>query len=194
MSTRHSRSSVPSLVLDAKVARIVGGADPLPAAGAPSSPPDQKALPRREARRILRPRKAQLDVAPEAARELRESKSFSEFILPRIARPAELADAIEFASAWNREARASQAWSTYAGAQSALAWDGLLTALAKVRAPLVAAQGADSALEKELHAFARLVTAKSDGSKRLLVGPRQRQHSGVQEIPHAIPLRLPHPA
>lgn len=151
----------------------VGGASPLPMSGAPTPPADGK--PRARGTRYLRPQKAQVDAGLDAARELRASKGFANIIGPGLAVPHELADAIEFAVGWNREAKASRAWQLHANTQSVLAWDYVLGVLEKLRAPLLAGQGSDSALEKEFHAFTRLITARSDSANRAVATRRAKK-------------------
>lgn len=143
----------------------VGDAHALPEVGAPTPPPNVSPVDRKGGRR-LKAYRAQLDVALEAAAELRRSTLFPLVFGSRYAVAEDVANAVEFAARWSREARAAKAWASYASLQSELAWNFVHALLKKLRAPFSAAAASDSSLANELHAFARLLTARSDAAKR----------------------------
>lgn len=147
----------------------VGGAHALPEVGAPTPPADASPVVRNKGRYLVKAHRAQLDVALEAAGELRKSTHFPQIFGARFAVAGDVADALEFAARWSREAKAAAAWASYARQQSELAWDYTNGVLEKLRPPFLAASGGDSSLGNELHAFARLLQVRSEAAKRAAV-------------------------
>ncbi len=153
--------------------RPVGGAAPLPTAMVPTPPEEVGAA--SKARSLSPVTRVHLDVAPEAARELRASTSFSAVVGSRVAHAGMLADAIDFAFAWSRHAKAAEAWQAYATQQSRFAWDYVIAQLDVVRSPLLAAEATDPTIGQELGAFMRLVSARADASRRAVATRRTRK-------------------
>jgi hypothetical protein len=171
----------------------IGGAHALPEVGAPTPPADGVPVVRDKGRRLIKAHRAQLDVALEAADELRKSTHFADVFGARYAVAHDVANAVEFATRWSREAQAAKAWASYTTQQAELAWDFTNVLLEKLRAPFLAASGGDSAFAKELHAFARLLTARSDSAKRgaakRAANAKEKAHAQAQA--HAPPGAAP---
>lgn len=167
--------------------RPVGGAAALPKTVVPTPPAEVGTAPK--PRNLSPVTRVHLDVAPEAARELRASTTFSTVIGPRVAHAAALADAIDFAFEWNRHVKAAEAWQTYAMQQSRLAWNYVIAQLDAVRGPLLDAEASDPTVLQELGAFMRLVTARADASRRAVETRRSRKaavaHPGATSQPGA---------
>lgn len=153
--------------------KLVENIAPPPATGAPTPPPDAIREKPAVRARLLWPNRAHLDVAREAAAEVREP-AFHEIVGPRLVDPDDLASVLELADAWSREVKAGAAWYEYAREQELYAWHTALTTLAKVRPALVAARESDAAIVAELPSLLRLVTARSEASVRAQATRRRR--------------------
>jgi hypothetical protein len=184
MSRSNKKSINQSTINHVRSLPPVGGADPLPAVGAPKAPVRESPPLRDGGRRRLKASAVQVDNAESAARELRSSTALPAMLTERFVRPAQLADALEFSAAWSRQARAAKAWATYAQAQSARAWDSTLQIVESLRLPLEAAMAKDGALAEELSVFAKVMSFRSDAGKRG-AATKQRNKRKKQDPPSA---------
>ncbi|MGO8997792.1 MAG: hypothetical protein ACLQVI_31120 [Polyangiaceae bacterium] len=137
----------------------VGGADPLPSTGAPTPPVEDNPV-AVDPRKGLRAIQGEVDVAANAANELRSSTTFSELLSARLGTADSIANALEFAVAWYREAQAGTTWNSYAREQSNLAWAYTLAMIDRLRAGFQAVASADPAIEKEMPNFTQLLNAR----------------------------------
>lgn len=160
-TTKKSHSQSPILL----TLPPVGGAQPLPAEGAPTPPADTGPEPVNSGRHQRKPFGAHLDVALDAAAELRGGTALAAFVSALID-PTELANGIEFAARWSRERAASKAWQSYANKQSKLAWDYMLGILANVADACTGAFAANPTLAQQAPAFARFIGVRSETGAR----------------------------
>jgi hypothetical protein len=149
----------------------VGGADALPSVGAPTPPIDDNPV-TVETRRGMRALQSEVDVAENAARELRASTLFPQILGSKLGTADQIADAIDFAAQWSAQAKAGATWAGYTQEQSNLAWNYTLAMIDRLRAAYQAAEATDPAIEKELPNFTKLlgvrqvVAAKGAVTKR----------------------------
>jgi hypothetical protein len=137
----------------------VGGADALPTTGAPTAPIDENpvAVDPRKGARVLQ---AEVDVAENAANELRASTVFPQILSAHFGTAEEIADAINFAVQWYREAKAAADWGSYTQTQSNASWAYTLALIDRLRASFLAVVATDPAIEKELPKFTRLLSVR----------------------------------
>jgi hypothetical protein len=149
----------------------VGGADALPSVGAPTPPTNDNPVPT-NTRKGLRAFAGEVDVAENAARELRASTLFSQVLSAKLGTAEQIADAIDFAAQWDAENKAGATWSRYTQEQSNLAWNYALAIIDRLRGAFQAVAATDPAIEKELPNFTKLlavrqtVAAKAVATKR----------------------------
>jgi len=149
----------------------VGGADALPSVGAPTPPIHDNPV-AVDARRGMRAIQAEVNVAENAARELRASTLFPQILAPKLGTAQQIADAIDFAAQWSAQAKAGATWGSYSQEQSNLAWNYTLAMIDRLRGAYQAAATTDPAIEKELPNFTKLlgvrqaVAAKAVATKR----------------------------
>jgi hypothetical protein len=138
----------------------VGGADPLPATGAPTPPvaSNPVASDPRKGTRVLR---GEVDVAENAANELRASTTFSQLLSAKLGTADEIANALAFAVAWYREAQSGAAWSSYARTESNLSWNYALAMIDRLRAGFQAVASTDPGIAKEMPYFTQLLGART---------------------------------
>ena len=137
----------------------VGGADALPSVGAPTPPIHDNPV-AVDARRGLRAYQAEVNVAENAARELRSSTLFPQALSPKLGTAQQIADAIDFAAQWSAQAKAGATWGSYSQEQSNLAWAYTLAMIDRLRAGFQAVASADPAIEKEMPNFTQLLNAR----------------------------------
>jgi hypothetical protein len=137
----------------------IGGADALPSIEAPTPPIDDNpvAMDPRSGTRVLQ---AQVDVAANAAKELRSSALFPEVLTSRLGSAESIADALDFAAQWYAQAKAGATWASYTQMQSNLAWNYALAMIDRLRAAFQAVAATDPAIEKELPNFTKLLSAR----------------------------------
>jgi hypothetical protein len=137
----------------------VGGADALPSVGAPTPPHEDNpvAVDPRKGMRVIQ---AEVDVAANAASELRSSTMFPQVLSSHFGSAEEIADAIEFAARWYAEAVAGATWASYTQMQSNLSWNYALAMIDRLRAAFQAVAATDPAIEKELPNFTKLLGAR----------------------------------
>jgi hypothetical protein len=186
----------------------VGGADALPSVGAPTPPLNDNpvAVDTRKGTRVLQ---AEVNLAENAARELRASTTFAQALGAKLGTAEQIADAIDFAAQWYAQAQAGATWASYTQMQSNLAWNYALAMIDRMRAAFQAAAATDPAIEKELPNFTKLlgarqaVAAKAVATKRKIKSgeivvnksakpPRKGTKVSTQETP--APTQTPAPA
>jgi hypothetical protein len=152
-STVAAASSAPSSLSP------VGGADALPPAGAPTPPVDDNpvAMDPRKGTRVLQ---AEVDLAENAASELRASTVFPQILSAHFGSAEEIANAIEFAVQWYAQAKAGANWGSYTQTQSNLAWAYTLALIERLRGSFLAVAATDLSIEKELPNFTQLLGAR----------------------------------
>ena len=137
----------------------VGGADALPSVGAPTPPSDDNPV-AMVPRKGLRVYQAEVDVAENAARELRASTLFPQILGTKLGTAQSIADAIDFAAQWEAQAKTGATWGGYAQEQSSLAWNYALAILDRVRGSYQTAAATDPAIEQELPNFTKLLSVR----------------------------------
>jgi hypothetical protein len=137
----------------------VGGADALPSVGAPTPPIDDNPV-AVETRKGMRALQSEVDVAENAARELRASTLFPQILGSKLGTADQIADAIDFAAQWSAQAKAGATWSVYAQEQSNLAWTYTLAMIDRLRGAYQAAAATDPAIEQQLPNFTKLLAAR----------------------------------
>ena len=149
----------------------VGGADALPSVGAPTPPIHDNPV-AVDARKGMRAIQAEVNIAENAARELRSSTLFPQALSPKLGTAQQIADAIDFAAQWYAQAKAGAAWSRYTQGESNLAWNYALAMIDRLRGAYQAAAATDPSIEQELPNFTKLlavrqvVAAKGAATKR----------------------------
>jgi hypothetical protein len=108
----------------------------------------------------LRAFAGEVDLAENAARELRASTLFSQALSAKLGTAEQIADAIDFAAQWDAENKAGATWSSYAQEQSRLAWNYALSKIERLRAAFQAVAATDPAIEKELPNFTKLLSVR----------------------------------
>jgi hypothetical protein len=179
----------------------VGGADALPTTTAPTPPvvDNPVAVDPRKGARVIQ---SEVDVAENAATELRASTVFPQILSAHFGTAEQIADAIEFAVQWYRQAQAGVSWGSYTQTQSNLAWGYTLALIDRLRASYQAVAATDPSIEKELPYFTRLlgvrntvaakaaVTRKKIESGELVVTKRKRgstKSSSAAQAPSPAP-------
>ena len=150
----------------------VGGADPLPSTGAPTPPVEDNPV-AADPRKGLHAIQGEVDVAEKAAEELRSSTTFSELLSARLGTADSIANALEFAVAWYREAQAGATWNSYAKGQSNLAWNFALAMIDRLRGGFQAVTAADPAIVKEMPNFTQLLGARQIAAQKGAVTKRK---------------------
>jgi hypothetical protein len=180
----------------------VGGADALPSVGAPTPPANGNPV-AVDARKGLRALAAEVDVAENAAKELRSSTLFAQILGPKLGTAQQIADAIDFAAQWYAQAQSGATWASYTQKQSNLSWSYVQAMLNRVRVAYQAAAAADPAIEKELVNFTKLlgarqaVAAKAAATKRkiksgeIVVNKAAKPRKGTKVSTQATPTQAP---
>jgi hypothetical protein len=150
----------------------VGGADALPSIGAPTPPLDDNPV-AVDPRRGMRAFQAEVDVAENAASELRASTTFPQILSTKFGTAQQIADAIDFAVQWNAEAKAGATWSRYTQTQSNLAWNYALAMIDRLRVAFQAVAATDPAIEKELPNFTKLLGARQAVARKAVATKRK---------------------
>jgi hypothetical protein len=146
----------------------VGGANQLPETGAPT-PPIKGDPVAPAARKGLRVLQGETDVAENAARELRDSTTFDTLVNPNLGTAEQIANALLFAVAWYREAKAGATWAVYSQAQSNLAWAYTLAMIERLRATFQAVAATDPTIEKEMPNFTQLLNVRKGVAQKGVV-------------------------
>ncbi len=150
----------------------VGGADALPAVGAPTAPIDDNPV-AVDARKGMRAFQAEVDVAENAARELRASTLFPQILAAKLGTAQQIADAIDFAAQWYAQAQSGAAWASYTQKESNLSWNYAQAMIDRVRVAYQTAASADPAIAKELVNFTKLLSARQAVAAKAVVTKRK---------------------
>ena len=95
-----------------------------------------------------------MNVAENAARELRKSTAFPQILSTHFGTAEEIADALEFAVQWWGQAKAGALWASYTQTQSNRSWNYTLALIDRLRASFQAVAATDPSVRKgaaELH-------------------------------------------
>jgi hypothetical protein len=137
----------------------VGGADALPSVGAPTPPAADNPV-AVSTRKGLHALAAQMDVAENAAKELRTSTLFSQILGPKLGTAKQFADAIDFAAQWYAQAQSGATWASYTQKESDLSWNYVQAMIDRMRVGYQAAVAADPAIANELPNFTKLLSVR----------------------------------
>jgi hypothetical protein len=165
----------------------LGGADALPSVGAPTPPANDNPV-AVSTRKGLHALQAEMNVAENAAKELRSSTLFSQILGPKLGTAQQIADAIDFAAQWYAQAQSGATWASYAQKESNLSWNYAQAMIDRVRVAYQAAAAADPAIDKELPNFAKLLGARQAVSAR---GAETKRRIKSGEIVVNKPVRAP---
>jgi hypothetical protein len=174
--TEEERSAATTVAAAPTIPPPVGGADALPSIGAPT-PPIRDNPVTVSTRKGMRAIAAEVNLAENAARELRASALFSQVLGPRLGTAQQIADAIDFAAQWGAQNKAGATWSRYTQGQSNLAWNYALAMVDRLRDAFQAAVAMDPAIEKELPNFTKLLAVRQDVAAKGVV-TKKRIKSG----------------
>jgi hypothetical protein len=119
----------------------------------------------------------QVNAAPAAAGELRASTTYAALFGQRVPDKDMLANGLDFASSWSREATRAKLWLAYAKSQANLAWDFVLRECDALKDPLVYASGRDGSVATDLSSLLTVVTARSESSRKGGVTKKAKQQS-----------------
>jgi len=208
METKSAAPSVDAASSTPSPLPPVGGADALPSVGAPTPPINDNPV-AVDARKGMRALQAEVNLAENAARELRASTTFSQILGTKLGTAEQIADAIDFAAQWSAQAKAGATWAGYTQMQSNLAWNYALAMIDRLRSAFQAAAAADPSIEKELPNFTKLlgvrkiVAAKGAVTKRKIQSgeitvnkaakpPRKGTKVSTKQVP--APTQTPAPA
>jgi hypothetical protein len=148
-----------------------GGADAVPTDDAPSPP---KGFALQKLARGTRACVAAVRAAPQAAEELRTSTTYSSTFGSNVPKAADLADAIQFASAWSAKRAQSEAWQTYVKQQEDLAWRYALGQLDVLRPSYVAATTANASVATEFAKTAQLFAPRSQAASKAVASKKAK--------------------
>jgi hypothetical protein len=126
-----------------------------------------------DARKGTRVLQGEVDVAENAAKELRASTTFSELLSAKLGTAESIANALDFSVAWYREAQAGTTWNAYGRKQSNLSWAYTLAMIDRLRAGFQAVAATDPAIEKELPNFTKLLNVRSVVAQKAVVTKRK---------------------
>jgi len=155
----------------------VGGANPLPASGAPMPPVGWVPVKPAGARAFAPPLKSQVEQASAVAQELRATNAYAQFLGAKVPAAGAVADALDFAARWSVEVEAAEKWLEYVKNQAQLAWSFTRGLLEPLKAPLALETARDPAFDKELPLLKALVTARNTVAKRGAANRAARKRS-----------------